>query len=67
MDNSKKAKWYGLAAVLWFVVAVFQIADGTWFIGVLFFGAAVWFMYAAAKYKKTAENKDRTEERNDEN
>ena len=59
--KQKASKWMNLAALLLFVAATFQIVSDHFLLGVVYFGAAVCFMTAAAGFKKKetkAEQKD---------
>ena len=62
MKNSTIAKCWTLAALLMFVTATFQIVSENFIVGAIFFGAAVCFMSAAAKYRKKGEENQQKEE-----
>lgn len=46
------SKWLLLAALLMFVGATFQIADGRWIYAAVCFGAATSFMALAHRHRK---------------
>ncbi len=50
--NKKISKWLSFAALLMFVAATYQIANESFFPGIIFFGAAACFASAAGVYQK---------------
>ena len=51
-------KWMPVIALAFFVAAVFMIADGHFWNGIVFIGAGASLSSAAAVYKKDASEKD---------
>ena len=50
--NKKISKWLSFAALLMFVAATFQIANESFFSGIVLFGAAACFASTAGVYRK---------------
>lgn len=58
LERLEYAKWLSVAALLMFVGATFQIADGHWCLSAVCFGAAASFMALSAKRGKLEKNDD---------
>ena len=56
------AKWMPVIALVFFVVAVFMIADGHFWNGIVFIGAGTSLLSYAAIYKKKNDAPDRDQE-----
>lgn len=56
LESLKSAKWLSVAALLMFVGATFQIADGHWIRTAVCFGAAASFMILAKRHQKPEED-----------
>ncbi len=50
--KNSKSKWMMLAALLMFIGATFQIVNDHYFLGVIYFAAAVSFSCSAEVYRK---------------